>query len=101
MPLPLPPGELSFKSPREYSGLLPRLKKKRVRNRFPRPPDTGTEPNSYEAVYAAAQPYPGKDLGQRCVCTQRKAASWMRPVRHWCAVPVDEDGPGSLRREQW
>jgi hypothetical protein len=49
MPLPLPPGELPFKSPREYSGLLPRLKKKRVRNRFPRPPDTGTEPNSYEA----------------------------------------------------
>jgi hypothetical protein len=55
----------------------------------------------YEAVYAAAQPYPGKELGQRCVCTQRKAASWMRPVSQWCAVPVDEDGPGSLRREQW
>ena len=55
-------------------------------------------PNPDEAVYAAAQPYPGKELGQRCVCTQRKAASWMRPVRHWCSVPVYEDGPGSLRR---
>jgi hypothetical protein len=47
-------------------------------------------PNPSEAVYAAAQPYNGKALGERSVSSQGKAASWMRPVSHWCPNPMGQ-----------